>query len=74
MRVVAKWEANRGKQFLVLLCDEIGYTYKTLNGGGNLGKLANDQQAIERVLRPWGRDTGAVTILRSDYPSVKRVK
>ena len=74
MREVAKWSAAKGKRFLTLTCDAMGYAYKTDNGGGYLGRFANDELAIHRVLNPWGKETGPVTVIRSDFLSIKRVK
>lgn len=67
-RLVARWEVRGGKRFLELYADEWGYTYTGEDCGGNLGAMTGDAGAIDKM------EAGPVAVLRSDFPSVKRVR
>jgi hypothetical protein len=41
---VARWESRGGKHWLELYRDELGYTYRSSSGGGNLGNLGSDPE------------------------------
>lgn len=73
-RPVARWEAKGGKRFVQLYHDVLGYSYETENGGGTLRPMPDDQAAIQYMERPWGAyGGGPVTVLKSDFPSTRRV-
>lgn len=61
-RIIAKWEAKGGKQYINLYDDG---TYHSNNGGGNTGKTGNE--AIQYM------ENNTVRYFKMDYPSVKRV-
>lgn len=63
---VAVWR-TRGKDYLILYRDAHGYGYTGRGCGGYLGTLAGDDEAIETMER------GAVAVLASDRPSLRRV-
>ena len=82
--IIAKWEAKGGKRFVELHYDGLlntaagpmhNYHYKTDNGGGGLGpEINNHRDAMLAMTNPWGsKYVGQVTILKSDFPSTKRV-
>lgn len=81
MRLVARWE-TRGKDWLELLdngaCHNApgrDYFYKG-NGCGGGFTAKDDEEAVRRMEAPWGdpRGTGQVTVLKTDRPSLRRVK
>ncbi len=77
-RKIARWEAKGGKQYLELYHDTNAagpyYSYEGNDCGGTLPRQENDEAAIAYMERPWGRGgAGPVTVLRSDFPSTKRV-
>jgi hypothetical protein len=76
-RIVARWE-TRGKDYLELTKDEgrgRWYSYKG-NGCGGGFEADSDAAAIQRMENPWGHPdgTGQVTVLKTDRPSLRRVK
>lgn len=74
MKQIARWEAKGGKRWIALYKDEQGYTYKGDSQGGVLSYQENDANAIAKMEQPWGTGgAGAVTVLKSDFPSVTRV-
>jgi hypothetical protein len=73
---IARWEA-RGKSFLSLTKSERpngGYTYIGDGCGGGFN-ADTDAEAVAYLERPWSHPNGAgaVTILQSDRPTLKRV-
>lgn len=73
-RIVARWEARGGKQFLELYEDTGFYRYRGNSCMGFFGiDITNDEQAIAAMQEPWGPGVGAVTVLTADFPSTKRV-
>ncbi len=40
--LVARWQSQRGKYWLELYHDELGYTFKHDSGGGNLGAISEE--------------------------------
>ncbi len=60
MICIAKWATRSGKNFLELLKDKFGYTYRGLNCGGVLPSLTCDSEAIRYM------ENNAVKTLRSD--------
>ena len=72
-RLVARWEAKGGKRFVALYRSPTGYHYQADHGGGVCAAFRDDIEAIAAMTKPWGRDTGPVTVLASDFPSTKRV-
>jgi hypothetical protein len=72
-RVVAEWR-TRGKDYLILYHTAAGYFYEGSGCGGTLEPITDDVAAVERMERPWGKDTGAVTVLRSYRPSLRRTR
>lgn len=74
--IVARWEAAKGKRFVELRRESDGtYSYKTDGGGGAGFSFASDADAIAWAEKPWGPGgAGPVTVLKSDFPSVRRVK
>jgi hypothetical protein len=73
-RIIARWEAKGGRRYLVLYVGDLGYFYRGDGCGGGLPAMPNDDAAIEYMERPWGQGgAGPVTVLRSDFPSVRRV-
>lgn len=73
-RLVAKWEVKGSKQYLALIEQDGDYFYHSLTSGGYFGKLPNDEIAIKRMVAPWGINTGPVTVMKTNYPSLKRVQ
>ncbi len=71
-RIVAHWK-TRGKDYLTLHESNGTYTYEGNDCGGVLPPQANDACAIAAMEAPWGRQTGPVTVLRTDRPSLRRV-
>jgi hypothetical protein len=80
-RVVARWQTS-GWDWINLesyVSDVHGLTYCYIGNGGGGGLPAHvktDEDAIAWMDNPWGHKdgTGACTVLRSDRPSLKRVK
>jgi len=83
--VIARWE-TRGKDWLELYRHEgltmhgepgnlPAYGYRGNWCGGGFG-ATDDADAISRMEAPWGdpRGTGQVAVLKSDRPSLRRVK
>jgi len=78
---IAKWK-TKGKDFLDLFNTylehpEKGQIYQYVgNGCGGCFFASTDQEAIEHMERSWGYPGGAgqATALRSDRPSLKRIK
>lgn len=74
--VIARWQ-TKGNDYLELKRGETedSYWYK---GNGCFGGFyaKTDSEAIERMEAPWGdpRGAGQCTVLKSDRPSLKRVK
>lgn len=67
-RIVARWE-TRGHDFLELYEYPFGgYGYSGKGCGGSLGALPDDQTAITHMER------NAVRVLKSDRPSLRRVR
>lgn len=67
-RIIARWE-SRGKDYIELRKDSIGYTAESNNGFVNLGDLVNtDDEAIAYM------EKYNVKFLKMDRPSTKRVK
>jgi hypothetical protein len=74
--VIARWE-TRGKDWLELFRLDAPYRYQYKgNGCGGVFFAKNDEDAIGQMEAPWGdpRGTGQVTVLKSDRPSLRRVK
>jgi len=69
-RVVARWEAKGGKRFIELFEENSVYGYTGDGCGGNIGFFGNDDAAIARMEHP---SYGAVTCLKADFPSTKRI-
>ena len=46
---IKRWTSLRGKYWLELYKDDLGYTYRTDNGGGSLGKIDNLEDAIQAL-------------------------
>lgn len=66
-KVIATWRTS-GKDFLILYLHMDGvYSYSGNCCGGVLPTLGNDEEAIEYM------GEHAVTVLRSDKPSLKRI-
>jgi hypothetical protein len=76
-RLIASWK-TKGKDYINLYFNEDNglkyYHYEGNGCGGALPKLENDDKAIEWMEEPWGKGAGPVTVLKSDRPSLKRVK
>lgn len=66
-REVARWQTT-GKDFLSLLVNGMGYSYQGRDCGGNLPVLPSDEAAIAWM------EANPVALLKSDRPSLKRVK
>lgn len=47
--ILGRWESTRGKHWVELYKDSLGYTYQSNNGGGNMGSLPDDQTAIKQL-------------------------
>lgn len=47
--VIARWESNSKKHWVELYKDEFGYGYASSAGGGNMGALPSDNEAIEII-------------------------
>ena len=43
MMLVNRWQTRGGKYFYELYKDDMGFTYKSESGGGNLGNVSEDQ-------------------------------
>ena len=48
-RLVRKWTSLRGKYWVELYLDSLGYSYRMDNGGGSLGAVDNLEDAILRL-------------------------
>jgi hypothetical protein len=76
---LARWE-TRGKDWLELFkykSDKHGTVYHYRGNGCGGGVTAStDEEAIAAMENPWGHPngTGQVTVLKTDRPSVRRVK
>jgi len=74
--VVARWE-TKGKDWLELTRGENKptYWYHGNRCGGGFDAI-DDNDAIRKIQLPWGHSegTGQVTVIKSDRPSLKRVK
>lgn len=46
--VVARWESRNGKYWVVLLKDDLGYTYQTVGGAGTV-VAQSDEAALLRM-------------------------
>ncbi len=68
-RVVARWEAKGGKRWIELYQDSHGYGYDSDNGGGYLGNLGSDENAIARMEH---LSYGSAASLKADFPSTRR--
>jgi hypothetical protein len=71
-RKVARGEAKGGKRWLALYAADDGYHYRMNDGSGWLA-ANDDADALDRMIAPWGPNTGPVTVLLSDFPSTRRV-
>lgn len=45
-RIVAQWMSKSGKYHVTLYHDVLGYSYRAVDAGGNLGALPDDATAI----------------------------
>jgi len=74
-KAIARWE-TRGNDYLELFRLETpgGYQYKG-KGCGGVFLAESDADAIKQMEAPWGdsKGTGAVTVLKTDRPSLRRV-
>lgn len=73
VEVIAHWE-TRGNDFLTLSrTAHKQYSYRG-NGCGGCFVAESDSAAIDRMNAPWGSKdgAGAVTVLQSDRPSLRR--
>jgi hypothetical protein len=59
---IARWESRRGKYWVELFHDELGFTYRTESGGGNLGGKIAESDAISHCA------------LQASYAPVKTMK
>lgn len=73
--LIARYEAKGGKRYLELYRDYEdlrgggpSYSYRGDGCGGNLGYIESDTTAIQKF------EERQVACLKSDFPSVKRVK
>ena len=72
---IAEWRTSNGKRFVILWQDDYGFKYTTHDGFGNFGpEIRTIDQAILACEAPWGPKVGPVTVLKSDFRSVRRVK
>lgn len=76
-RVVARWETRNGKHWIELLSQTEGiYYYRSSEGGGVINITRNgdnlDNRAILTMIEPWGIATGPVTVLQTDFPTLRR--
>lgn len=75
-RLVARWETS-GNDWIELRQSSFDYYYRGNRCGGFAAdKTATDAEAIAAMERPWGSLGGAgqVTVLKTDRPSLRRVK
>lgn len=72
--VVASWH-GKGNDFVHLYHhQDTGYTFGSSDGGGSLPQMANHDEAIAHMERPWGKGgAGPVTVMKEDVKSLKRV-
>ncbi len=76
--LVARWE-TRGKDWLELTRGEKPGTYWYKGGPSYCGggfDAPSDEAAIQHMENPWGHPegTGQVTVLKTDRPSLRRIK
>lgn len=73
MKIIARWQTRQGKQWIELCVNAQGaYSYRGSGQGGALPSMPSDDAAIAYMERPWDQGAGPVTVLQTDYPSVKR--
>ena len=51
-KLVKKWASAKGKYWVELYLDDLGYSYRTDNGGGCLGNGDNLENAILKLNLP----------------------
>ena len=66
--LLARLQTKNGKRWLELYQDGNCYFYRGDDCGGVLGRLPGTEAAISRM------EAGAVSYLKSDFSSIKRVK
>jgi hypothetical protein len=66
--LLARWQTQNGKHWLELYRDGDSYYYRGDDCGGVLGRLPGTEVAIAKI------EAGAVSCLKSDFPSTKKVK
>lgn len=66
---IHRWESKGGKNWIELFKEDVGYSYDSSNGGGNLGNITEAQaiQEINKLLKDSKQYDGITMVLKNSF-------